>query len=337
MYFYDGNLLIAERSRYAMVVYMYDNMNSPVGFNVVLFESPRKAEAEGRTYWYKKNLQGEIIGLYSATGQEVATYLYDPYGNIISKNINSSETSYADYNRLFYRGYYYDNDLGLYYLGSRYYDANIGRFISPDDIGYLGANGDINAYNLYAYCSNNPVMFSDPTGHFTIGVYTQFAVSLLSYICFAIASIFDEGIRSDMNAIGWNPFNTNATVAIDSNKISFYQGVPVFKLSGNRPGSFCTIFLTENSSETTVKHEYGHCIQQLITGPGNHALMILLPSWQNWSSRDYYDRPWEVTADIFGNVTEREHSKKDINRGYWYLGISYLFGPLGYLFLIGEY
>ncbi len=62
------------------------------------------------------------------------------------------------------------NSLGLYYLGSRYYDANIGRFISPDDIGYLGANGDLNAYNLYAYCSNNPVMYSDPSGHFVVSI-----------------------------------------------------------------------------------------------------------------------------------------------------------------------
>ena len=75
-----------------------------------------------------------------------------------------------------YRGYYYDfrshnntdgfqGSLGLYFLGSRYYDPNIGRFISPDDVSYLGANGDLNAYNLYAYCSNNPVMYSDPSGH----------------------------------------------------------------------------------------------------------------------------------------------------------------------------
>ena len=64
-----------------------------------------------------------------------------------------------------YRGYYYDIDLGLYYLNARYYDAGIGRFISPDSLGYLGANGDLNSYNLFAYCSNNPVMYADPSGH----------------------------------------------------------------------------------------------------------------------------------------------------------------------------
>jgi len=55
--------------------------------------------------------------------------------------------------------------LEFYYLGSRYYDAEAGRFISPDSVEYLGANGDLISYNLYAYCSNNPVMYTDPSGH----------------------------------------------------------------------------------------------------------------------------------------------------------------------------
>jgi len=55
--------------------------------------------------------------------------------------------------------------LEFYYLGSRYYDAEAGRFISPDSVEYLGANGDLISYNLYAYCSNNPVNKNDPTGH----------------------------------------------------------------------------------------------------------------------------------------------------------------------------
>jgi len=54
--------------------------------------------------------------------------------------------------------------LEFYYLGSRYYDAEAGRFISPDSVEYLGANGDLISYNLYAYCSNNPVMGYDPMG-----------------------------------------------------------------------------------------------------------------------------------------------------------------------------
>ena len=57
-------------------------------------------------------------------------------------------------------GYYYDDEIGLYYLRSRYYDPATGRFLNAD--GQL--NGDILGYNLYAYCGNNPVMNIDPSG-----------------------------------------------------------------------------------------------------------------------------------------------------------------------------
>ena len=64
-----------------------------------------------------------------------------------------------------YRGYYYDADLDLYYLATRYYDPEVRRFVTADDPSYLGANGDLVGYTLFAYCSNNPIMYVDPTGH----------------------------------------------------------------------------------------------------------------------------------------------------------------------------
>ena len=75
-----------------------------------------------------------------------------------------------------YRGYYYDKDLDLYRLGTRYYDARMGRFINADDISYLGANGDLNGYNLYAYCSNDPINFCDPTGRWLETVFDLFSL-----------------------------------------------------------------------------------------------------------------------------------------------------------------
>ena len=68
----------------------------------------------------------------------------------------------ARHNPFTYRGYYYDDEIGLYYLQSRYYDPATGRFLNADGVEYLGANGDIYSYNLYAYCSNNPVMYTEP-------------------------------------------------------------------------------------------------------------------------------------------------------------------------------
>ncbi len=63
-----------------------------------------------------------------------------------------------------YKGYYYDVETGLYYLNSRYYDPEVGRFISADDISYLDPES-INRLNLYSYCGNNPIMRVDPSGH----------------------------------------------------------------------------------------------------------------------------------------------------------------------------
>lgn len=80
------------------------------------------------------------------------------------------------------RGYYFDDELGLYYLQSRYYDPEIGRFISADSIEYLNPDS-INGLNLYAYCSNNPVMNIDPNGEFLFSFLASLAIAALIGAC----------------------------------------------------------------------------------------------------------------------------------------------------------
>ena len=67
-------------------------------------------------------------------------------------------------NPIRYRGYYYDTETGLYYINSRYYDPVVGRWISGDGE-ISGVGGELLGYNLFAYCFNNPINMSDPTGH----------------------------------------------------------------------------------------------------------------------------------------------------------------------------
>jgi RHS repeat-associated protein len=93
------------------------------------------------------------------------TYRYDAWGNLENYS-DYSGVNLATKNPYRYRSYRYDNETGYYYLQSRYYDPSIGRFISADNVGYLGAGENLTSYNLYAYCNNNPVMYSDPTGQF---------------------------------------------------------------------------------------------------------------------------------------------------------------------------
>ena len=121
------------------------------------------ANATWQIFWYEKNLQGDVVAVYSHDGVKLVSYAYDAWGNTTeTRHVNYTA---ASYNPFRYRGYYYDSDISLYCLGTRWYSTQFRRFLSPDDISYLGANGDLNSYNLYAYCSNNPVMYADPTGH----------------------------------------------------------------------------------------------------------------------------------------------------------------------------
>lgn len=125
----------------------------------------------GYSYYYRKNIQGDIIAIYDGAGVCYATYAYDAWGRFkIFTNINDI----ANINPFRYRGYYYDKETSLYYLNARYYDPKIGRFISPDSIEYL-APDSINGLNLYAYCNNNPVMKVDPNG--TFGLFTAFLIT----------------------------------------------------------------------------------------------------------------------------------------------------------------
>ena len=92
----------------------------------------------------------------------------------------------ANINPLRYRGYYYDTEAGLYYLQSRYYDPELGRFINADTYATTDVVGILSA-NMYAYCENDPVNNSDPTGqisHILIGAAVG---GIVSAVCEAVA------------------------------------------------------------------------------------------------------------------------------------------------------
>ena len=124
-----------------------------------MFGSVIGMEYNGAKYWYDKNLQGDIVGIRNSTGTLVAQYVYDAWGKNLQitdkdgNDVSGNPDHIANINPFRYRGYYYDVETGWYYLNARYYDPNVGRFLSPDTI--LGANGGLQGYNLFAYCNNN--------------------------------------------------------------------------------------------------------------------------------------------------------------------------------------
>ena len=115
-----------------------------------------------------RDAQGNIIALLDNNGNVVVKYVYDAWGNHVVYNSAGAQNSDAAFignlNPFRYRGYYYDTETGLYYLQTRYYDPEVGRFISRDSIEYADPES-INGLNLYAYCGNNPVNRYDPNGN----------------------------------------------------------------------------------------------------------------------------------------------------------------------------
>ena len=140
-----------------------------------------------QTYYYVLNLQGDVVKLiHYIPGFEyesVATYEYDAWGNILS-----SSGSLAEINPLRYRGYYYDNETGFYYLQSRYYDPANRRFINADTYSSTDP-GDAIGCNMFAYCGNNPVMRNDYSGD----AWWHWVVATVAVVGLAVASVVTCG------------------------------------------------------------------------------------------------------------------------------------------------
>ena len=101
----------------------------------------------------------------------MVNYIYDTWGNHAVLDANGADITDPNHignrNPIRYRGYFYDVETGLYYLQTRYYDPEIGRFLNMDDVSYADPE-QFHGLNLYAYCGNDPVNNVDPTGHFPL-------------------------------------------------------------------------------------------------------------------------------------------------------------------------
>ena len=162
-YYYDGINLISEEWNGNVLVFLYDASGSPIGMQ---YRNDNYASGIWDTYYYEKNLQGDIVAVYSKSGTKLVSYTYDAWGMITATTYSNggSSTSVVN-NPLRYRGYYYDDDLDLYYLATRYYDPETCRFITADDFSVLTATPmGLTDKNLYAYCDNNPIMRVDNGG-----------------------------------------------------------------------------------------------------------------------------------------------------------------------------
>lgn len=203
----------------------------------------------GTTYIYRKDVQGNIIALLDSNGRIVVKYAYDAWGNVSVMDNNGviiSDSGYiGNINPFRYRSYYYDTETKLYFLKTRYYDPEVGRFISPDSIEYLDPE-TINGLNLYAYCNNNPVSNVDPNGnkwwHWVLGV-----VAVVALAAVVVASAVITGGTS-LVAIGIG-FTIGSAAGVVTQGISnvingnnFFQkiNIAIILISGLAGAAFAT-------------------------------------------------------------------------------------------------
>ena len=123
--------------------------------------TPMSVKYGNTTYYYAANIQGDIMAILDTAGNAVVEYTYDAWGNIHSVT-GSLANTIGETNPLTYRGYVYDHEIGYYYLQSRYYDPEVGRFINGDE--YAATGTGLLGSNMFAYCNNNSVNLFDKTG-----------------------------------------------------------------------------------------------------------------------------------------------------------------------------
>ena len=312
-------------------VYIYDEKGTPIG---IKYREPGYEEEEYESYYYEKNLQGDVVGIYNSSGEKIVTYNYNAWGQIgieISSGINTTEELIVDRNPFRYRSYYYDPETGWYYLQSRYYYVWWCRFINADSL--LNQESVI-GNNMYVYCFNNPVNMIDDSGYWpkwmedaANWVTVKIARPLMKFVI----NVSDDIKNFDIN-------NQSEEKTLRSNYFSAYKGVPVIRIDGNRSGSFGFIFLTRETNsrsnpEDVLRHEYGHTKQLNRLGIIKYAIGIGIPSVFEIGGGDYYSRPWEITADIYGGVRSRNHKIADIKAGFKYLEFSKNWSPFIWIFM----
>jgi RHS repeat-associated protein len=149
-YLYDGQALIQETTtrgnhraaRPETVSYIH-------GPNI---DEPLQGTSHNKTWYYHADGLGSIVALTDKHGNVVQRYDYDSFGNLQQQG-ESIEQPFT------YTARELDEETGLYYYRARYYDPQVGRFVTKDPIGFDG--GDV---NLYAYVGNNAINKKDPTG-----------------------------------------------------------------------------------------------------------------------------------------------------------------------------
>lgn len=272
----------------------------------------------------------------------VADYAYDPWGSILS-----ATGTFANQQPFRYAGYYWDADVGMYYLSARYYRPDLGRFISKDPAHDPTDNlPSIQGRNAYAYGSNDPVLRADPAGTWSYRVhkYDTYAWARAAGFLKDQADLLSTA-DNRVDAM-WKPRATNKTNTsrhFNTNQYKAGYFVPKQLLKSNYPsdtrngwGRYYSELATANYKRAgnkvsgsallalgrglhSIQDKYAH--QDIIVQTDNWVDDEFRPTrWHEWRQTRHrtlgYLRKWlrnrqKKNPNIFVNYTESSLGRSD--------------------------
>jgi RHS repeat-associated protein len=226
-YYSDGRLLFTLSQNGDACSFLYDSLG------------PCAMVMDMVTYTLIRDTMGDIIAILDDEGRLLVRYDYDAWGRIVRKTMKHDSdygihddvdhvadlAKKADRRCPFrYRGYVYDGETGLYYLGSRYYDPRTFLFLTMDEFAYADASV-ISGLDLYCYCNYDPVNYSDGSGHFPV-------LAILCGIAAVGLGLTIGGVASDNNAMTGIGLSMVAVPALISGGLAIAAGIGGATLTG---------------------------------------------------------------------------------------------------------
>lgn len=302
-FYYINNRIVLQKAENEALWFNYDVYGKPIGF---MYNSVQ--------FLYDVDEMGNVIGIFNKYGDKIVQYNYNGWGEITKIK---GDNKIAHINPLRYRGYYYDEESGFYYLKNRYYDPKLKRMISMDTTQDTGFG--LFSHNMYAYCENTPVNASNYSGNvpswFDSKIYTaeDFLWETSStdslYNCYAFAlkkynKLCDPGEFSGKNMNSLNVSHVKNLVVSDLKKLGYSVHVidknsykdfrKTHTIIALRTGDFDYHFMRYISGEY-----WGH-------KPGTTAKLVhKYQPWElnKWTTRSYNGHHWSQSAVSYTSST----------------------------------
>ena len=193
-YYLESNKVVLEKTAENVLYYIRNNVDDLIAFKY-----------NNDLYYYLKNDQDDIVALLDSDHTLVARYEYDSWGNIVSitdgngNDVRTNDVHIANINPFRYRSYYYDKEIGMYYLNTRYYNPTWRRFLNADS--GIMINKSLVGNNLYAYVDNNPINKTDENGNFSLKKLVKKIAKKVSKTVKKVAKVVGKVVKKAVSTV----------------------------------------------------------------------------------------------------------------------------------------